>query len=77
MKTIEKQFCDNCWKDVDCEYHERLKEEVINKVKIKYLEKYYTCNECGNELYGDLLDYNIATAHNELRKSHNLPPIDY
>lgn len=69
---MKKEFCEFCMKDTNCKYNERIKEEIINNDKIKYLEKYYVCSECNNEIYGDLLDDNILAANNELRKIHNL-----
>lgn len=74
---MKKEFCEYCMKDTEVEYKERMKEEIYyGNDKVEYLEKYYVCKECGGELYGDLLDYNITTVHNKLRELHNLPPID-
>ena len=73
---MKKEFCEFCMKDTECKYNERIKEEVIDNDRIKYLEKYYICSECNNELYGDLLDDNIIAANNELRKIHNIITID-
>lgn len=63
-----KQFCFKCYEDVDVIYKEGERTEKIYDVTITFLEKYYVCNKCGNEFYGDLNDYNILTANNELRK---------
>ena len=63
-----KQFCCKCYEDVDVIYKEEEKTEKIYDVTITFLEKYYVCKKCGNEFYGDLNDYNILTANNELRK---------
>lgn len=63
-----KQFCCKCYEDVDVIYKEEEKTEKIDDATIAFLEKYYVCNECGNEFYGDLHDYNIDTANTELRK---------
>ena len=72
VEIMKKEFCEFCMKDTECKYNERIKEEVIDKDRIRYLEKYYVCSECNNELYGDLLDDNIIAANNELRKIHNI-----
>ena len=63
-----KQFCGHCFKEVKCSYNERIKEFEYDNNKFRFLEKYYICNECGNDFYGDLHDYNIITANSELRK---------
>lgn len=66
------KYCDYCLKDVDCEYKERNKVEIIDGVRVEFLEKYYICPECGNEFYGDLHDYNIQTVNEKLRKSKEI-----
>ena len=76
MGDIMRKFCENCLKEVNCEYFEDNKEIVVNNKTIKYLEKYYICSECNNKFYDDLHDYNVSTVNNELRKLNNLVTID-
>ena len=59
-------------KEVDCSYKEGIINEVIDGIEIEYLEKYYVCDVCGCKIYGDLLDYNVSVANNELRKNTGL-----
>lgn len=73
---MNKQFCSKCMKMVDCKYDEGIIKEVIDSVEIEYLEKYYVCELCGSKIYGDLLNYNISTANNELRKHTGLITVD-
>lgn len=63
-----KKFCDRCLKDVEVKYKEEYTTEYIDGIEIKYLEKYYICDECSHKFYDDLHDYNVLTANNELRK---------
>lgn len=67
-----KKFCDHCLKEANYQYKEEYIKENINNVIIEYLEKYYICLECGNKFYDDLLDYNVESANNELRKKNNI-----
>ena len=69
---MNMKYCDYCLKDVDCEYKERNKVEIIDDIRVEFLEKYYICPECGNEFYGDLHDYNIQTVNEKLRKSKEI-----
>lgn len=69
---MNMKYCDYCLKDVDCEYKERNKVEVIDGVRVEFLEKYYICSECGNEFYGDLHDYNIQNVNEKLRESKEI-----
>lgn len=71
-----KKFCENCLKEVNCKYYEKEKEILIDNKKIKYLEKYYICDECNNKFYDDLHDYNVHTVNNELRKLNDIITID-
>ena len=66
------KICDNCLKKVECEYNEKETTVEINNKKIKYLKKYYICDECGNEFLDDLYDYDVETVNNELRKINNI-----
>lgn len=75
MKT-KKEFCTYCMKERECTYKEKQKNEVIDNIKIEYLEKYYVCNTCGNKIYGDLLDYNTLEANKKLREKTGLITID-
>ncbi len=71
-----RKFCEHCLKEVNCTYGERQKElEYLNQ-KVKFLEKYYICNNCENEFYDDLYDYNIKAGNNELRKLSGTITID-
>jgi len=67
-----KKFCDNCLKKVDCVYKEKETIIEIDNKKIKYIKKYYICNECNNEFLDDLYDYDVETVNNELRKINNI-----
>lgn len=67
-----KKFCDKCLKEVECTYHEKETELIIDNNKINYLKKYYVCNECENAFLDDLHDYDIETVNNELRKINNI-----
>ena len=69
MKRI---FCTHCMEDRECDYKERMKKIKINKLEIEYLEKYYVCKTCGEELYDDLLDYNVREANKKLREQTGL-----
>ena len=71
-----KKFCDNCLKEVKCEYKERNKELKYKDKIVYYLEKYYVCSECKSEFYDDLYDYNIRTGNNELKKAFEIITID-
>lgn len=71
-----KKMCENCLKEVDCIYNERIKEiEYANK-KIKFKEKYYVCCECNEEFYDDLHDDNVIRANDEIRKVSGLIRIE-
>ena len=63
-----KKFCGHCFKEVECTYNERIKEFEYDNNKFSFLEKYYVCDECHEEFYDDLNDYNVITANNEMRK---------
>ena len=67
-----KKFCDNCFKEVNCEEHSRLKDFVSDNEKIKYLERYYVCDECKEEFYDDLYDYNLFEINKEFRKLNGI-----
>ena len=71
-----KKFCENCLREVSCNYFENYNKIVFNNKIINYLEKYYICNECHKKFYDDLHDYNIHTINNEMRKLNNLITID-
>lgn len=71
-----KKFCDNCLKEVNCTYNKRYKELKYKNKKVKYLEKYYICDNCKKEFYDDLYDYNIKAGNNELRKLSNTITIE-
>ncbi len=70
------KYCDYCLKEVDCEYHERNKTEIIDNNKIDYKEKYYVCSKCGNEFYDDLFNYNVRIVNEKLRKVTGLITIE-
>ena len=70
------KFCDNCLKDVECTYNEKITEIEINNVKIKYLKKYYICSECNSEFLDDLFDYDTQVVNNELRKHYDIITTD-
>lgn len=72
----EKKVCENCLKEVDCTYNERLKEINYANKKIKFKEKFYICSECNNEFYDDLHDENVIRANDEIRKITGLIRID-
>lgn len=67
-----KKFCDSCFKEVSCQYNEDFVIEKIDNVCVKYLKKWYVCNECSNVFYDDLLDFNIDKANSELRKMNGI-----
>ena len=67
-----KKFCDNCLKEVKCEFRERNKKLRIDKLEVEYLEKYYVCDKCGKEFYDDLFDYNINEGNKKLREKTGL-----
>ena len=69
---MKKQFCTHCMDDRECDYKERNKKLKIDKIEIEYLEKYYVCKTCGEELYGDLLDYNVREGNKKLREQTGL-----
>ena len=69
---MNKKFCDKCLKEVNCEYKEVVVTEILSGKQVKYLKKYYTCLECGNDFYDDLIDYNIEAANTQLRKINNI-----
>lgn len=71
-----KKFCEYCLKEVNCKYYEKEKKLLVDNKTIKYLEKYYICEECKNKFYDDLHDYNVHTINNELRKLNNIITID-
>lgn len=73
---MNKKFCDKCLKEVNCEYKEMVVTEILSGKQVKYLKKYYTCLECGNDFYDDLIDYNIEAANTQLRKINNIITID-
>ena len=73
---MKEQFCTHCMEDRECEYKERIKKEKIDDIEIEYLEKYYICKTCGEEIYGDLLDYNVREANNKLREKTGLIQIN-
>lgn len=66
------KYCDYCLKEVNCEYKESNKIDIINGTEINYLEKYYVCSKCGNEFYDDLYNYNVKTVNNKLREKSGL-----
>lgn len=63
---MSKQFCPKCWDDTECTYKERMKKETIDGIEIEYLEKYYTCDKCGEYILGDMYDYNVIEGHSKL-----------
>lgn len=67
-----KKFCDFCFKEVTCNYVEKMVKEKIDGKEIKYLKKWYVCNECKNVFYDDLLDDNIHEANSHLRKLNEI-----
>ena len=67
-----KKICENCLKEVECTYQEKETEIEMDNKKIKYLKKYYICNECHQEFLDDLYDYDIETVNNELRKKYDI-----
>ena len=69
---MKKQFCTHCMDDRECDYKERNKKLKIDKIEIEYLEKYYVCKTCGEELYGDLFDYNVREGNKKLREQTGL-----
>ena len=71
-KTRMRKFCGNCLKEVNCTYHEKEVEIEIENNKIKYLKKYYVCNECKKEFLDDLYDYDVEVVNNELRKINDI-----
>ena len=73
---MNKQFCSKCMKMVGCKYNEGIIKKTIDGIKIEYLEKYYLCDDCGSKIYGDLLDYNVIAANNELRKHTGLITVE-
>ncbi len=70
------KFCDNCLKDVECTYNEKITEIEIDNVKIKYLKKYYICSECNGDFLDDLYDYDTQVVNNELRKHYDIITTD-
>jgi len=73
---MKEQFCTHCMEDRECEYKERIKKEKIDDIEIEYLEKYYICKTCGEEIYGDLLDYNVREGNSKLREKTGLIQIN-
>ena len=69
---MKKQFCSECMKNVNCKYKEKNISKKIDDIDIEYLEKYYICDECGNKIYGDLLDYNTNIVNEKLREKTGL-----
>ena len=69
---MKKQFCEECMEYRECTCKEGKIKEIIDGNVIEYLEKYYVCNKCNSKIYGDLLDYNVSSANNELRKKTGL-----
>lgn len=67
-----KKFCDVCFCEVNCKYHEENITEFVDGIEIEYLEKFYICNECNSKFYDDLGDYNIHEANKKLREHTNL-----
>lgn len=66
-----KKYCEYCLNEVECTYNEGYKELEHENKKVKFLEKYYICENCKNKFYDDLYDYNIIAGNNELRKKFN------
>ena len=69
---MKKQFCSKCMKNVSCKYKEKTTSKKIDDISVDYLEKYYICDECGNKIYGDLLDYNTNIVNEILREKTGL-----
>ena len=69
---MKKIFCEKCLKEVECKYVENNVTEIIDDKKITYLKKYYECCLCGQIIYDDLIDDNVASANKELRKISEL-----
>ena len=70
------KYCDYCLKNVNCDLKEREKIVEYENKKIKYLEKYYVCKECGKDFYDDLYDYNIMTINNMFRIQNDIITIE-
>ena len=70
------KFCDNCLKEVNCEYKELMVTEFLCGKEVKYLKKYYTCSECGTDFFDDLFDYNVNAANAQLRKMNDIITIE-
>lgn len=70
------KFCDHCLKDVTCSQNEREKEIILNNKKVKFIEKYYICDNCHQEFYDDLYDYNVSVANESLRKENSIITVD-
>lgn len=66
--ALMKRFCGHCLRNMYCIYKERIIEFEYDNNNFSFLEKYYVCEECHEEFYDDLHDYNVITANNELRK---------
>lgn len=71
-----KKFCENCFKDVPCTYHEKNTTIDIEGKNISYLKKYYICSECNCEFLDDLYDYDVMTVNGKLRESYNIITVD-
>ncbi len=71
-----KQFCTHCMDDKDCDYREEYITETIDNNTISFLSKYYICKDCGEKIYGDLLDYNVMEANKKLREQTGLIQIN-
>ena len=69
---MKKEFCSTCMKETNCKYHEEIVKETIDGIEIKYLEKGYICEACGEKVWGDYFDYNVHAANDELRKQTGL-----
>lgn len=64
----EKEFCEICRKNVEYTVRERNAITKLNNTEVNYIEKYATCNNCGEEIFVDKLnDINLLEMQKQYR----------
>lgn len=64
----EKEFCEICRKNVEYTVRERNTITKLNNTEVNYIEKYATCNNCGEEIFVDKLnDINLLEMQKQYR----------
>lgn len=69
----EKEFCETCRKNIAYTVHKRKVISKLNNTDVKYVEKYATCNNCGEEVFvSKLNDINLLEMQKQYRIANKI-----